>query len=260
LSRPVTAQRIEDLARAGRPAGRLVVCLGDSITQGQVSSNWADRLQAAHADDGVRVVNAGINGELTWNVLQRLDTVIALQPDAVVLLIGTNDVGFAHGPKMEAMYRRNERLPPAAQPSPGWFEECLAQVFDRLGAETSARIAVFEIPMNGEDLTSAQNERVRTYNAALHRIAGERDIPVLPLYERLVALLPADHQARPYNPTIWLMISSAIRRSVLRRNWDQVSAANGFAVLIDGIHLNDRAASVVTELADRFLAYREDAG
>jgi acyl-CoA thioesterase I len=175
----LAGRRIEDLARTRRPAGRLVVCLGDSITQGQLSSNWVGRLQAAHAGDGVRVVNAGVSGNLAWNVLQRLDPVVAAEPDDVVVLIGTNDVGFADGPKMEAMYRRQQKLPQSARPGLGWFEECLALTLDRLRGETRARIAVFEIPINGEDLASAQNERVRAYNAALHRIADERGIAVV---------------------------------------------------------------------------------
>jgi len=253
----MAGMRIEDLAGKDRPAGRLVVCLGDSITEGQLSSNWVDRLQAAHAGDEVRVVNAGVSGDLTWNVLQRLDPVIAARPDVVVLLAGTNDVGFANGPNMEAMYRRRQKLPHEARPSLGWYEECLALTLDRLRAGTSARIAAIEIPINGEDLASAQNQRVRAYNAVLHRLADDRGIPVLPLYERLAALLPAGHRPPPFRPTIGLMISSALRHCVLRRSWDAVAAANGFALLIDGVHLNDRAASVVAELVGRFLA--EDA-
>jgi len=246
--------RIEDLTGKGRPAGRLVVCLGDSITEGRLSANWVNRLQAAVAGGGVRVVNAGVSGNLTWNVLQRLEPVIAARPDVVVLLIGTNDVGFADGPYTEAMFRRQQKLPETARPSPGWYEECLALVLDRLRAQTSARIAAIEIPVNGEDLASPQNERVRAYNAVLHRLAEERGLPVLPLYQRLAALLPAGHRAPPYHPTIGLMISSALRHWVLRRRWDAVAAANGFALLIDGIHLNDRAAAVVAELVEGFLA------
>jgi lysophospholipase L1-like esterase len=234
------------------------VCLGDSITQGQISGNWVDRLQAARADVGV--VNAGVGGDLAWNVLQRLDPVIAARPDVVILLIGTNDVGFGNGPQEEAMYRRRQKLPPSARPGLGWFAECLTLILDRLRAETSARIAVLEIPINGEDLGSAQNERVRAYNAALHRIAGEHGIPVLPLYERLVALLPAGHRAPPYNPRIGLMISAALRHAVLRRSWDEIAAANGFAVLIDGIHLGDRAADAVAELVAGFLGADAGAG
>jgi len=63
-----------------------VVFLGDSITQG-----WGDRLGAAFP--GVKVANRGISGDTTRGVLIRLEEdVLAVNPAAVVLLIGTNDL------------------------------------------------------------------------------------------------------------------------------------------------------------------------
>jgi len=63
-----------------------VVFLGDSITQG-----WGGGLGAAFP--GVKVANRGISGDTTRGVLIRLqDDVLALDPAAVVLLIGTNDL------------------------------------------------------------------------------------------------------------------------------------------------------------------------
>jgi lysophospholipase L1-like esterase len=63
-----------------------VVFLGDSITQG-----WGESLGAAFP--GVKVANRGISGDTTRGVLIRLDEdVLAVNPSAVVLLIGTNDL------------------------------------------------------------------------------------------------------------------------------------------------------------------------
>src|SRR5262245_45763399 len=63
-----------------------VVFLGDSITQG-----WGGGLGAAFP--GVKVANRGISGDTTRGVLIRLkEDVLALDPAAVVLLIGTNDL------------------------------------------------------------------------------------------------------------------------------------------------------------------------
>jgi len=63
-----------------------VVFLGDSITQG-----WGGGLGAAFP--GVKVANRGISGDTTRGVLIRLQQdVLALDPAAVVLLIGTNDL------------------------------------------------------------------------------------------------------------------------------------------------------------------------
>lgn len=63
-----------------------VVFLGDSITQ-----MWGGGLGAAFP--GVKVANRGISGDTTRGVLIRLqDDVLALDPAAVVLLVGTNDL------------------------------------------------------------------------------------------------------------------------------------------------------------------------
>jgi len=65
-----------------------VVFVGDSITEG-----W-HTLQSDFADVGVKIVNRGIGGDTTPNLLYRLqDDVLSLHPRALVLLIGTNDLG-----------------------------------------------------------------------------------------------------------------------------------------------------------------------
>ena len=63
-----------------------VVFVGDSITQG-----WGDK--PGGDLPGVKVANRGIGGDTSRGVLIRLkEDVIALNPSAVVLLIGTNDL------------------------------------------------------------------------------------------------------------------------------------------------------------------------
>ena len=73
-----------------------VVFLGDSITQG-----WGGGLGAAFP--GVKVANRGISGDTTRGVLVRLqEDVIALNPSAVVILIGTNDLEEGATPEVIA--------------------------------------------------------------------------------------------------------------------------------------------------------------
>ena len=63
-----------------------VVFLGDSITQG-----WGDDFKGSFP--GIKTANRGISGDTTRGVLLRMEEdVIALNPSAVVLLIGTNDI------------------------------------------------------------------------------------------------------------------------------------------------------------------------
>src|SRR5512146_3284028 len=74
------------------PPPRTVVCLGDSITRGQISASFIDQLEQRLAGQGLRFINSGVNGDLAYNVLRRLDDVIEIKPDVVILMIGTNDI------------------------------------------------------------------------------------------------------------------------------------------------------------------------
>ncbi len=91
-----------------------VVFLGDSITQG-----WGEGLGAAFP--GVKVANRGISGDTTRGVLIRLqEDVLGLDPAAVVLLIGTNDLEEGATPEViagnlklivEALEKHDPRMP-----------------------------------------------------------------------------------------------------------------------------------------------------
>jgi lysophospholipase L1-like esterase len=80
-----TERRTRWAARAEQDQ-RTVVFLGDSITQG-----WGEDFSAWFP--GLRIANRGISGDTSRGVLIRLEEdVEALHPQAVVLLIGTNDL------------------------------------------------------------------------------------------------------------------------------------------------------------------------
>ena len=235
----------------GRATTTLVVCVGDSITQGSVSSNYVALLGARLSPAGFAFVNEGVNGNLAWNVLERLDAVVAREPDVVTLLIGTNDVNATLDEKSQRSYRRSQRLPgPASLP---WFQENVAAILDRLAAETHARVLVLDIPMLGEDPSSEPNRRVDAYNAALGEVCRERTVELLPLHDRLASLLPVGHRPPPYTGDRVLMVRAILSHTILRRSWDDISRRNGLTVLTDHIHLNDRAAAVVADLVDEAL-------
>ncbi len=82
----VWAERHAQWARSSDHDQGAVVFLGDSITQGwnSLAQDFPD----------MHVANRGIGGDTTRGVLYRLNAdVLSLKPKAVVLLIGTNDIG-----------------------------------------------------------------------------------------------------------------------------------------------------------------------
>lgn len=87
----VWAARHAEWAKTSTNDERAVVFLGDSITE-----IWKS-LPEAFPD--LKVANRGISGDTTRGVLYRLDPdVLALEPRAIVLLIGTNDIGAGADP------------------------------------------------------------------------------------------------------------------------------------------------------------------
>lgn len=230
----------------------LVVCAGDSITHGVVSANYVEMLAGRFAADGHEFVNAGINGNLAHNLLQRLDDVVACRPDVVTVLIGTNDVNATLSQEWEDTYRKEQKLP--EKPTLAWYRLNVECIIDRLQAETDAQIALLDLPMLGENLASVTNQRVAEYNAALRAVAAEKRVTCLPLNDRLWALLPEDRMPPPYEGKKAPMLRAWIKHFGQRKSWDAVSAEAGLELLVDHIHLNNKAAAVVAALIGEFLA------
>lgn len=241
-------RRPEAVAGKGRQpdTSTLVVCVGDSLTAGQVSADWVRLLAERLGPQGYEFVNAGINSQLAWNVAQRLDEVVACDPDVVTLLVGTNDVLATLSPEHEARYRRYQRLP--QQPTLAWYLENIEVILDRLGTETHARLVVLELPLLGEERDSEPNQTVQRYNAALRERCERRGVPCLPLHRRLAELLPAEHRTPPGAGSTRPMAAAAARHLLLRQDWDTISAKHGLRLLTDHVHLNDTAAEVVADL------------
>src|SRR5512146_884118 len=129
------------------PPPRTVVCLGDSITRGQISASFIDQLEQRLAGQGLRFINSGVNGDLAYNVLRRLDVVI--------LMIGTNDIVATLRRSNTVISRVSKWLP--RNPSLKWYRANLLEIVRRLKLETGAKIALASPPILGERLNSRPN-------------------------------------------------------------------------------------------------------
>ncbi len=75
--------------RAKKPM--TIVALGDSVTAGTPDSSYPQRLAQRHPR--WRVVNRGVGGERTDQILGRVeDVLLAHKPDVVIVLAGINDL------------------------------------------------------------------------------------------------------------------------------------------------------------------------
>ncbi len=94
-------------AQVERPSGRAMLCIGDSLTFGlgaEPEESYPTQLQAKLAVRGKEwsVVNAGIPGQCSADILERLPSLLhQLNPEAVCLLVGWNDT-WARPDKLDA--------------------------------------------------------------------------------------------------------------------------------------------------------------
>jgi hypothetical protein len=60
-----------------------VACLGDSITRAQVSVDYLDLLAQRYAASQPALFRFDVNGDFAYNLLQRLNPVIASSPEVI---------------------------------------------------------------------------------------------------------------------------------------------------------------------------------
>lgn len=126
-----------------------VVFLGDSITQG-----WGDDFRGAFGDR--QVANRGISGDTTRGMLYRLEEdVLSLDPKAVVMLMGTNDLEEHAKPRTVA---NNVRL-----------------ILDELHEHDSDMPVVLCLVMPSSETKSRPANKIKALNSMLTEIAEETD-------------------------------------------------------------------------------------
>lgn len=237
-----------------------VVCFGASLTEGTVSYNYLSLLEARSSLARFQFLNHGVNGELVWNGLQRLDKAIAERPDAVVVVMGTNDVNATLSERNRLRYVTFNHLP--ISPTLLWYEENLTILVRRLKEETSARIALGSLAVIGEDLEHEANQRVALYNEAVRRVAEAEKAAYLPVFERMVDYLRQHEAARLGRPRLAYRdgltnIGNAIALHASGMSWDEISERNGLLLTTDCIHLNSTGAGLIADLVEAWLLSRE---
>jgi lysophospholipase L1-like esterase len=236
------------------PPRRHVVCLGDSLTRGQISTDYVKMLAARTSADEFEFTNAGVNAELAENTLRRLDSVVALRPDLVTVLIGSNDVDASMSEKNTSRVVRMNKL--SRRPTIETFGEDVTAIIERLANETSARIGLLSLPVLGEELDSESLRRSRQYSDVLKQIAQAQGVAYLPLNERQIEYLKAGGftPGTRYRDGVGLLAGGAIQHFILRRSLDDIGRRRGLALTTDLKHQNTRGATVIADVIEEFLS------
>lgn len=258
VARRLPSNNPEEFLRAHSPSDNraVIVCIGDSITHGAVSSNYVELLENRLPKDRYALVNAGINGEFAYNVVQRLDAIVKTKPAYVTVLIGTNDAAATLSEEDMKQMMKEMKLP--RPPDAAWYRENLSRICARLKKESNAKIALLSLPVIGEDPVHQGFAKSREYSAIIKEIAAKEGLAYLPLNETMIAHLEKNPSSPRYGyeKNMYVMYKSIIMHCGFGRSWDEVSASNGFTLLSDFLHLSDRGAAMTARLIEGFILGR----
>jgi acyl-CoA thioesterase I len=234
--------------------GKVVVCIGDSITHGRVGCNYVDILVQRLGGKGYRIVNAGINSELAYNVTRRLDEIISCKPDYVTVLIGTNDANASISKKNGERAMSGMKLPQI--PTKAWYRENLEKICIELRKRTKAKIAIISLPPISEEPNSLAFTRAKEYSAIIKDVAERQNLVYLPLNEMMTLYLQ-QYNSKPllqYNENWRLAMYKGIAQHILLgKSYDDISRSNGFILLIDLVHLNCTGSGLVSDIIENFI-------
>jgi len=244
------------------PHHPLLVCLGDSLTHGQCSGNFVERIaplvKSKTKMNNMTVMNAGQNNICSWTIYRkRLEGVLKSNPDYVLVWIGTNDVRAIYSQwwskQLQCMW--NLPQPPTLQQ----LEVNVRGIVKKLlNHSSSIQVGLCTLPPMGEDLPDSANQLVRQANAVLVRIAntvGDR-CTVVPLYDALERAI-LDSPLHGWKPPVDFFLPLSIVMGVLHHvfgvSWNQLSRFVGNTVLSDSLHLNETGANVVANVVTEWL-------
>ena len=159
-----------------------ILALGDSLTEGlgvDKENAYPAQLQAylhEHGYPDVEVINAGLSGETSNGLLNRIDWVLQRKPDVTILTIGANDaMRGLNVADTEANIRQ---------------------------AITTLREAGSDVILSGMQIyDNLGREYVDAYREIYPRIAEEMDVPLIPFFLDGVAADPKLNQQDGIHPT-----------------------------------------------------------
>ncbi len=233
---------------------KLIACIGDSLTHGNIGQSWVDYLREEFPND--IFLNAGINANTTWQVLQRLEPIFECKPDLIIIMIGTNDALGSFDINSGLRYKKNNNLPEV--PSFEKYKEQLLELIDKIGL--SSQVALCTLPPIGENKDSLVNQHVKKFNDYIKLVADDKNLSLLPVSDSLWLeiksrgyRLKSDYNPKSF-PLFRRVFGGIFHHYILKQSWNDIAKTKGQWILFDQIHLNERGAEIVFKLAKKFIS------
>ncbi|GAX17359.1 hypothetical protein FisN_10Lh232 [Fistulifera solaris] len=250
----------------------VLLCLGDSLTHGTVSSSFTPDIPYKLSStlglspptqnffmDPLWVVNAGQNCITTHGILhERLHRALGCFPDFVLIMIGTNDMQcLVNGSLAKAIVKIN-KLPEV--PTMEIYERNLTKIIDYIHNHTpQTQIGVCTLPPMGENLDANPNRIVRQANEVIERVVKKAPgkVTLIPVYSRFESILEKKSKKSGSKFEYHYLLSS-IQVPLFYMipaifDWNRLASLCGNTLLVDGLHLSEKGRDELVNLIVEWL-------
>ena len=228
----------------------IVVLIGDSLTHGNVQPSWVNSMRKKMGED-FEFINAGINGETTSDVLNRINEILGCDPNTATLLIGNNNL-MGSFERNERNYKKSKQV----EWSINGFENEYRMIVKRL-IENDIKLAVSSLMSYGEEIGSDEFERTRDYSKIIKKIADEFSLYYIPLFEEIEKYLiekgGSTNLPKIENDSLIMLQNFMIKKILLKQSWDKISTDSRFKVTLDHIHFNNYSANLMEGMVSEFI-------
>ena len=151
-----------------------VIMLGDSLTEGEDPDGYVNTtrliLAQVYPEMTFFTANAGKGGNTSADLEDRLQRdVLQFKPDWVTISIGVNDINQRFGGHPAGDGTNGVRLPA--------FKQKVSSLVQRIQAN-GGNVVLCSGTVIKEDLSSAENQQMELYSAALREVAAEKQCPL----------------------------------------------------------------------------------
>lgn len=228
----------------------IVVLIGDSLTHGNVQPSWVNSMRKKMGED-FEFINAGINGETTNDVLNRINEILACDPNIATLLIGNNNL-MGSFERNERNYKKSKQV----EWSINGFENEYRMIVKKL-IENNITLAVSSLMSYGEEIGSDEFERTREYSKIIKKIADEFSLYYIPLFEEIEKYLIEKggntNLPKIENDSLIMLQNFMVKKILLKQSWDKISTDSRFKVTLDHIHFNNYSANLMESMVSEFI-------
>jgi lysophospholipase L1-like esterase len=219
-----------------------IVFLGDSLVWGGYGGDFV--AEVAELLPGHTVINEGYGGNTVLNLLGRLESVLAQEPDGIFVMVGGNDAISHSQPATRRYYEQVQKVPNGIV-SPEQFTTAYRELLTQIQLAHVLTWVGLETTEYNPDVADA----MRQYNQLARDVARSLNIPVFDLMEHLP---PQNLPSRP--PLDQKYINLIGQRS--KAGWSDYEAERqrgGFIFTFDGLHITPETAQKVAALIVQFL-------